>query len=76
MNKAIANLGAKAFFSMLMKYNFIHADCHAGNIIVQIQDEPNSIKTRIINLWNHNKNYIISQIIKYGFDSTFLRKLS
>jgi aarF domain-containing kinase len=37
LNKVIANIGAKAFFSMLMKYNFIHADCHAGNILVRFK---------------------------------------
>ena len=36
MNKVIASIGAKAFFSMLMKYNLVHADCHAGNILVRI----------------------------------------
>ena len=40
MNKVIANLGARAFFSMLMKYNLVHADCHAGNILVKIKEKP------------------------------------
>lgn len=34
LNSVIARIGAKTFFEMLMKNNFIHADCHGGNIIV------------------------------------------
>lgn len=36
LNKAIAKLGADTFFEMLMKHNFVHADCHGGNIYVRI----------------------------------------
>lgn len=43
MNRVIANIGARAFFSMLMKYNFIHADCHAGNIMVNIHQAPSAL---------------------------------
>lgn len=65
----IANLGAKAFFSMLMKYNFVHADCHAGNILVRIKDDSNEITRRFRSWFNKAKNYLIAQFIKYGFDS-------
>ena len=34
LNAVIARLGATTFFEMLMKNNFIHADCHGGNIMV------------------------------------------
>ena len=34
LNSVIARLGATTFFEMLMKNNFIHADCHGGNILV------------------------------------------
>ena len=34
LNKVIARLGSRTFFEMLMKNNFIHADCHSGNIFV------------------------------------------
>lgn len=34
----LANLGLKAFYKMLIYDNFIHADCHAGNIMVKITD--------------------------------------
>lgn len=39
LNSAIARLGAKTFFEMLMKNNFIHADCHGGNIMVELYEE-------------------------------------
>lgn len=35
---ALANLGLKSFYKMLIYDNFIHADCHAGNIMVKITD--------------------------------------
>ena len=34
LNKVIARLGSTTFFEMLMKNNFIHADCHGGNILI------------------------------------------
>jgi predicted unusual protein kinase regulating ubiquinone biosynthesis (AarF/ABC1/UbiB family) len=35
-------LGASAFFEMLMKNNFIHADCHGGNILVEFTQQSTS----------------------------------
>ena len=29
-------MGVKGFYKMLIYDNFIHADCHAGNIFVRI----------------------------------------
>ncbi|CAD8061238.1 unnamed protein product [Paramecium sonneborni] len=52
---ALANLGLKAFYKMLIYDNFIHADCHAGNIMVRIKDfhTPTNFKERIQQkLWN------------------------
>lgn len=37
LNKVIARIGTMTFFEMLIKNNFIHADCHGGNILVQIK---------------------------------------
>jgi aarF domain-containing kinase len=39
LNKVIARIGATTFFEMLMKNNFIHADCHGGNIMVRILEK-------------------------------------
>ncbi len=36
VNRAIAKLGASCFFEMLIKHNFVHADCHGGNIMVEV----------------------------------------
>jgi predicted unusual protein kinase regulating ubiquinone biosynthesis (AarF/ABC1/UbiB family) len=76
LNKVIASLGAKAFFSMLMQHNFIHADCHAGNIIVRIKSSPNKLTNMLVGYFQRTRAYLIATIIKYGFDSPFLRKLS
>ena len=54
---------------MLMKHNFVHADCHAGNILVKIKDNPSELMSKVEILANRFKNYIISKFIKYGFDS-------
>jgi predicted unusual protein kinase regulating ubiquinone biosynthesis (AarF/ABC1/UbiB family) len=42
LNAVIARLGASAFFEMLMKNNFIHADCHGGNILVEFTQQSTS----------------------------------
>ena len=39
LNSVIARIGAQTFFEMLMKNNFIHADCHGGNFLVEIQQK-------------------------------------
>lgn len=41
-HKIAANLGLKAFYKMLMYDNFIHADLHAGNILVRISENQTS----------------------------------
>ena len=33
----MARIGASAFFEMLMMHNFIHADCHGGNIYISLK---------------------------------------
>jgi len=38
LNEVIARIGAKTFFEMLMKNNFIHADCHGGNILIELTE--------------------------------------
>jgi len=54
---------------MLMKYNFIHADCHAGNILVKIKEVPFELSSFISTFFNQAKNYAISKIIKFGHNS-------
>ena len=76
MNKVIANLGAKAFFAMLMKNNFIHADCHGGNILVRMKENPNPVIRHMRSFFDKAKSFIINQVIKYGYDSECLKRLS
>lgn len=47
LNKVIARLGSKTFFEMLMKNNFIHADCHGGNIFIEIREQSFNFLTEI-----------------------------
>lgn len=47
LNSVIARMGAMAFFDMLMKYNFIHADCHGGNIMVEMREKTESIFSKM-----------------------------
>jgi aarF domain-containing kinase len=42
LHHRIANLGLKAFYKMLIYDNFIHADCHAGNIFVRVVPAPST----------------------------------
>ena len=68
-------MGAQVFFEMLMKHNFVHADCHGGNIYVRI--EPNMKWYRHFNdMFKNLQNWIIAHVIKISFDSPTLRKLA
>jgi predicted unusual protein kinase regulating ubiquinone biosynthesis (AarF/ABC1/UbiB family) len=35
----VARIGASAFFEMLFQHNFVHVDCHGGNIMVKINKD-------------------------------------
>jgi predicted unusual protein kinase regulating ubiquinone biosynthesis (AarF/ABC1/UbiB family) len=35
----VARVGASAFFEMLFQHNFVHVDCHGGNIMVKINKD-------------------------------------
>ena len=34
MNKLIAKIGVNVMFKMIIYDNFVHADCHGGNILI------------------------------------------
>lgn len=60
---------------MLMRHNFIHADCHGGNIFVKI--EPNVKWYRSFqDMFKNLQNWIIAHVIKLSFDSPLLQKLA
>lgn len=68
-------LGASTFFEMLMKHNFVHADCHGGNILVRI--EKNMKWYRPLNdMLKNLQNWIIAHVIEISFDAPMLKKLA
>ena len=34
VNKLLSSIGLNAFYKMVIYDNFVHADCHGGNILV------------------------------------------
>lgn len=51
LNKVIAMVGTKAFFRMLFYDNFIHADCHSGNLLVKISSkDENNLSNSVIHI--------------------------
>jgi len=38
MNPLIAKVGMNVLYRMIFYENFVHSDCHAGNILVQVTD--------------------------------------
>ena len=54
LNKIIARQGSEAFFEMLMKNNFIHADCHGGNIFIAMEKPKYNFFTEI---WGALKDF-------------------
>ena len=60
LNAVIARLGATTFFEMLMKNNFIHADCHGGNILVEVTKQSASFFSEV-SAFLHEKYYQMSE---------------
>jgi hypothetical protein len=59
----------------MMKHNFVHADCHGGNIYARI--EPNIKWYRPFkDMFKNLQNYIISHVIQISFDSPLLKRLA
>lgn len=61
---------------MLMKHNFVHADCHAGNILVRIKDSPSSL----VNFFAATKaavlNLVLAAAMKLGMQTDLLQTLA
>ena len=45
MNPVIAKVGMNVLYRMIFYENFVHSDCHAGNILVQINKGKKVEKT-------------------------------
>lgn len=45
MNPIIAKVGMNVIFRMIFYENFVHSDCHAGNILVQVNKGKKVQKT-------------------------------
>lgn len=71
----IARLGAITFFEMLMKNNFIHADCHGGNIIVEIQERYYNFFTEIMDFVREKYRKVEEYFTLKSLNSDLLRRL-
>lgn len=75
LNKQIARIGALTFFEMLFKYNFIHADCHGGNIIVKLQPMKFTFKDRLLGLLYKGFRFVENIAVKLSGESEIAKAL-
>lgn len=61
---------------MLMKHNFVHADCHAGNILVRIKDSPSSLVNFLAAAKAAVLNLVLAAAMKIGMQSDLLQRLA
>lgn len=61
-NRIIARYGLEAIYKMFLYDNFVHADCHAGNIYVQITPKQKKEQS----LYEKTSDYIQKSSLKYG----------
>lgn len=76
LNPLIARLGATTFFEMLMKNNFIHADCHGGNILVEVTKESATFFGEIWEYLRSKAKQLEGRLSEQFLESETLRKLS
>jgi predicted unusual protein kinase regulating ubiquinone biosynthesis (AarF/ABC1/UbiB family) len=75
LNKTIARIGAMTFFEMLFKYNFIHADCHGGNIIVKISPRKFTFKDFLLDCIYKGFRFIENLAVKFSGESEIAKEL-
>lgn len=75
MNAVIARLGASTFFEMLMKNNFIHADCHGGNILVELTQQSTSFFGEIWEYLKEKCRQLEANMLEELLESDTLRSL-
>lgn len=61
---------------MLMKHNFVHADCHAGNILVKIKDSPSTLVNFLAAAKAAVLNLVLAAAMKLGMQSELLQRLA
>lgn len=75
LNKTIARIGGMTFFEMFMKYNFIHADCHGGNILVRIIDKPFTRADRALDLLYRGFRWLENILVRLSGESQVAKEL-
>jgi hypothetical protein len=60
---------------MLFQHNFVHVDCHGGNIMVKI-NKNYSVFMEIKDYYDIVSRYIESKLIKLALRSKLLKKLA
>jgi len=60
---------------MLMKNNFIHADCHGGNIFVDIQEQYYNWFTEVVSYVKEVFFSLETKIKSWYFDTERLKQL-
>lgn len=75
VSKKIAKIGAMTFFEMLFKYNFVHADCHGGNFIVQVSPHYFSVKDFLLNILYRGFRIIENIAVKFSGESDIAKEL-
>ena len=60
-------MGLNSFFKMFIYDNFIHADCHAGNLLIQKKKKKKHKVSRIKRAYNSFENFVY-----YAFNKTYL----
>lgn len=75
LNKVIARLGSTTFFEMLMKNNFIHADCHGGNIFIEITEQSYNFLTEIRDTIKEVFYSIETEVRSWSFSNLKIKKL-
>ncbi len=71
----VARVGASAFFEMLFKHNFVHVDCHGGNIMVKINKDY-SIWTELRDYGRIIRSYLWTKVIRLFLHTDYLKSLA
>ena len=61
------------FFEMLFKYNFVHADCHGGNIMVKISPRAFAPKDLLFDLIYHLFRFVENIAVKLSGESAIAK---